>query len=127
MENICKSMEMKMEKEKHETTIRLENHCEEIAKAIRTGKYDFDPDNSEYGEPCAGDYLSDILDYRYTISSSKEYIGAHILVAFGGPNIWINTVDKCVEGYWGSDEVKRYYYEDELGLCEYMEEFYQCS
>ncbi len=116
-----------MEKKKHESTIQLEQQCQQIADEISTGKYDFDSEYSEYDEPCADDYLGDILDYRTTISRDKEYIGSHILVAFGGPNIWINTVNKCVEGYWGSDTVKRYYYEDKLGVDSYMEELYECS
>jgi len=116
-----------MEKKKHETTIQLEETCERIAEEINTGEYDFDADNRVYDEPCASNYLSDILDYRTTISRDNEYIGSHILVAFGGPNIWINTLDKCVEGYWGSDVIKRYYYDDNLGIDDYMEEMYNCS
>jgi len=115
-----------MEKKKHETTIQLEQQCQRIADEIYTGQYDFEED-SNYDEPCAADYLKDILDYRITISRDKEYIGSRILVAFGGPNIWINTVDKCVEGYWGSDAVKRYYYKDNLGVDDYMEQLYECS
>lgn len=114
-----------MTKQKHETTIQLEKKCENIARQIQTGKYDFDIESSEYEEPCAEDYLSNVLDYRLTIDSSKQYLGAHILVAFGGPNIWINTMDKCVEGYWGGDEVKRYYTEDNLGICDYMGKLYE--
>ena len=115
-----------MENKKRKTTIVLELQCERIADEIRTGEYDFDED-SEYDEPCAADYLEDMLDYRTTISREKEYIGSRILVAFGGPNIWINTIDKCVEGYWGRDVVKRHYYEDKLGIDDYMEELYECS
>lgn len=114
-----------MTKQKHETTIQLEKTCENIAREIQTGTYDFDVESSEYEQPCPGDYLSDVLDYRFTIDSSKRYLGAHILVAYGGMNIWINTMEKCIEGYWGGDEIKRYYNQDNLGICDYMEELYQ--
>jgi len=113
-----------MTEQKQETTIRLEKQCEKIAREIQTGTYDYDIESSEYDEPCAGDYLLNMLDYRFTIESNRQYIGAYILVAFGGPNIWINTIDKCVEGYWGADKVKRYYCEDNLCICDYMEELY---
>ena len=116
-----------MENKKNETTIQLEEQCTRIANEINTGKYDFDSDSSDYDEPCAGDYLDDMLDYRTTISREKEYIGSRILVTFGGPNIWINTIDKCIEGYWGSDSIKRYYCDDNLGIDDYMEEIYNCS
>ncbi len=52
----------------------------------------------------AMDYLSDVLDIEYIISSRREYLGARILVAFGGPNIWINTRTEVIEGYWWGEE-----------------------
>ena len=113
-----------MESKKPETTIKLERQCEQIANCIRTGKYDFDSEDSEYDEPCAGDYLKDILDYQYIINSDNSYKASMILVCCGGPNIWINTRKRCVEGCWGNDEVKRYYTNDELGIDDYMEELY---
>jgi|DEB0MinimDraft_6_1074348.scaffolds.fasta_scaffold196608_2 hypothetical protein len=97
----------------------LEKICEKIAREIQTGIYDF-VKSSKYEEPCAGDYLSDIEDYRFIMGSNGQYLGAHILLPFDGPNIWINTIDKCIEGFWGGDEVKRYYSDDNLGICYYM-------
>ena len=116
-----------MVKQKDETTIQLEKQCERIAKEIQTGTYDFDIESSEYDKPCAGDYLYNILNYRFTKDPAKQYLGSRILVVFGSPTIWINTLDKCVEGYWGwgRDIVKRNYYEDNLGICDYMEELYE--
>jgi len=120
-----------MENKKHETTIQLEEQCVKIANEINTGNYNFDSAWSDYDEPCADDYLAEMLDYRTTISREKEYLGSHILVTilheFGGPNILINTLDKCIEGHWGSDSIKRYYCDDNLGIDDYMEEMYNCS
>lgn len=48
------------------------------------------------------DYFEDRpLDIEYTINSDLEYVGARIMIAFGGPNIYINTNNKRVELYWG--------------------------
>lgn len=48
------------------------------------------------------DYFEDsILDIEYTINSDLDYVGARIMIAFGGPNIYINTNNKRVESYWG--------------------------
>jgi len=113
-----------MENKKHASLIQLEKMCEGICTEIHKGKYDFEPEYSDYDEPCAGDYLKNILDYQFIINSDKSYRASIILVACGGPNIWINTRERCVEGYWGSDEVKRYYANDVLGIDEYMEELY---
>lgn len=71
----------------------------------------------------AYDYLSDILDIEYVVTSKGEYLGARVLVAFGGPNIWINTRSKQVEGYWWNDRCILPY-EDALGLDEVLEEFW---
>lgn len=48
-------------------------------------------------------YFSDVLDVEYTVNYCGEYIGARIAVALGGPNIYIDTREKEVKGYWGTD------------------------
>ena len=48
-------------------------------------------------------------------------------MAFGGPNIWINTQKQMVEGYWWSASEFAYYHDDQLYLDERLEEIYNCS
>ena len=105
----------------------LQNQVQAIANHIRTGKYDYDPtyDECEYG-PSAADYLSDALDIEYVISGNGDYLGARVLVAFGGPEIWINTRTNTVEGYWGGDEYHASF-NDELGVDDYLSELYECT
>jgi predicted RNA-binding Zn-ribbon protein involved in translation (DUF1610 family) len=62
------------------------------------------------------DYLSDALDFEYITDSTKNFIGARILVAFGGPNIWINTRNKQVEGHWWGDSATCSYSQDIMDL-----------
>jgi hypothetical protein len=67
------------------------------------------------------DYLSDALDIQYIVNGDKEYIAARILVAFGGPNIWINTQTKTVEGFWWGESAFATYRADTMdidGTCE---------
>jgi hypothetical protein len=79
------------------------------------------------GESIDGlDYLSDVLDIEYVVSSKKEYLGARVLVAFGGPNIWINTRTKQVEGYWWGDKSIQSYNDDSLNLDDALETLYNC-
>lgn len=33
-------------------------------------------------------------------------IGVRVMMAFGGPNIWVDTLQGAVCGYWGADEYK---------------------
>lgn len=81
--------------------------------------------NQDGGELTAFDYVCEALDIEYIIGSDGEYRGARILVAFGGPNIWINTKTSQVEGYWWGDSCIMSF-DDEVGLDEACEELYAC-
>lgn len=74
--------------------------------------------------PSAYDYLTDVLDIEYVVSSSREYLGARILVAFGGPNIWINTRNEQVEGHWWGDSATESF-DDNLGLDDVLAEMWE--
>ena len=84
---------------------------EEIAKRITDGKQD------------AGTFMEDALDIQYIINQDKTYRGARILVAFGGPNIWVNTQQNQVEGYWWGDDATADFI-DNIGLDDYLKETY---
>ena len=59
----------------------------------------------EHGEmQTAFDYLQDALDFNWILNSDRTLKGARLLVAFGGPNIWIDTTKGIVEGYWWQDK-----------------------
>ena len=99
----------------------LKSHVEEIAKNISEGIEDEDGFISGF------DYLEDVLDIEYVINSRKEYLGARILVSFGGPNIWVDTRTKTVEGYWWGERAEASYSHDEIGLDEACGELWGCS
>lgn len=74
----------------------------------------------------ANDYLQDVLDIEYIIGADMRYLGARILVTFGGPNIWINTRTNTVEGYWWTEEAFAGF-TDNLGLDDVLEEQWDAS
>lgn len=96
---------------------RLKDHVQEIANDIQNGVA-WEEGEERAGEMMDGmDYLSDALDINYTVSADlKAMIGARILVAFGGPNIWIDTAKGVVEGYWGSDSATAHFTADPMGV-----------
>jgi hypothetical protein len=99
----------------------LADMVKNIAKTIERGEYE-----TESEEGCnAYDYLSSALDFQWIVQNDLAFIGARILVAFGGPNVWIDTNKKKVEGYWWGDYAFADYSEDSLGLQECVEELYQ--
>ena len=101
----------------------LREQVQHIVETIETGEYE--PVDEEMG-CCGFDYLSDALDFEWILNSDRTLKGARILVAFGGPNIWINTVTEQVEGYWYQDKVIMSYYRDELNLDDAIETIYGC-
>ena len=68
--------------------------------------FGIDEDNGE--ELYAFDYLQDVLDILYVVTSDKTYRGAMIQIAWGGPGAWIDTMDNTLTVSWGSDKVVRY-------------------
>jgi hypothetical protein len=74
------------------------------------------------------EYLSDVLDITYIVESDRKTLkGARLLVAFGGPNIWIDTVNRRVEGYWwGDTPVIMDYSSDAMDIDSALEELWAC-
>lgn len=66
-------------------------------------KVDID-DLDDLDEASMYDYFEDhIYDTEYTISGNFDYRGVRVMIAYGGPNIYLNTNNKRVELYWWGD------------------------
>ena len=101
----------------------LQNHVKQIADRLSNG---FDGELNADGEPfSAFDYLQDVLDIEWVVARDKSYLGARVLVAFGGPNIWINTRTKTVEGHWWGESATASF-DDTLDLDGALEELFAC-
>ena len=73
------------------------------------------------------DYMEDILDIDYIVNSRREYKACRILVAFGGPNIYINTDSGFVELYWWTDRARYALSRDAINaIDEWAEEYWNC-
>ena len=104
---------------------QLRRMCKSIADSITNPEDITDEETGEKREETAHDWMEDVYDIRYYVDSRKEYLGAEIMVAGGGPTIWVNTYTKYVEGYWGGDKVTEPFI-DNLGLDDFCEEMYGC-
>lgn len=51
-----------------------------------------------------GDYFEDYYNLRYVVDESGEYFAVKVLIACGGPNIWVNTESQSVDLFWWGDE-----------------------
>lgn len=73
------------------------------------------------------DYMNDILDLEYLVTSQKEFSAVKILVAYGGPNIYISTISGAVELYWWTQSEKYYLRSDVIdAVNDWAEDYYNC-
>ena len=101
---------------------QLRRMCKDIAEEITEGKtqeYIREPEI----ELTAEKFMDNVYDIRYIVDQKKRYLGAELMVAGGGPNIWVNLDTKEVEGYWGGDKCS-WGFVDNIGLDDYCEEMY---
>lgn len=123
----------------------LKAHCESIAQDLANGLpaeechncehhvFIKNDDGEEVCESCEAirgqmsgwDYIKDALDIEYVVDGQGEYLGARVLVAFGGPNIWINTRQGVIEGAWW-DESCTVSFHDGIDLDDAASELWGC-
>lgn len=63
-------------------------------------------------------YFEDVYNIDYIWRLGYGLMGLRVMVACGGPNIWVDTFEKTVHGYWGGDEAIAYLTDD---CCEKIE------
>ena len=52
---------------------------------------------------CLSDYFADNLGVTFTVDEHIRFRSASIMIAFGGPNIYIDTASGDVELYWWNE------------------------
>ena len=103
-------------KKKSETSgEQLRRMCKSIAEDISNG------DGTS-----ASEFMDTTYDIRYIVDREKRYYSAELMVAGGGPTIWVSLNEMEVQGYWGGDRVN-VPFTDNLGLDDYCEEMYASS
>ena len=105
---------------------QLRRMCKNIADGITSPCMVTDEETGKIREQDAHEWMEDVYDIRYIVDREKRYYSAELMVAGGGPTIWVNLNTKEVEGYWGCDRVNEPFI-DNLGLDDYLEELYACS
>ena len=58
------------------------------------------------------DYFDNVFNITYYIDSTKHYAGVRVMVACGGPNIYIDTYRKQIELFWWTDYAAAKIYSD---------------
>ena len=69
-----------------------------------------------------GDYFDDFYDVDYVVGSDKKYKACRVLVAYGGPNIYIDTWEQKVQLEWWGEHAEAHIPDN---LCEQIDEFFE--
>ena len=67
------------------------------------------------------EYFNDVFDIEYRIGSDKQYRSVKIMVACGGPNIYIDTGDHSIKLYWWNERAE---YSLSSYTCEQIDEYF---
>ena len=94
---------------KHDCKQQLRDQCKHIAETISTPLED------------VHEWMNDVYDIEWITFNDHSYKAARLLVAGGGPSIWVNLQSLTVDGYWwGCDKVEHHFL-DNIGLDDYLE------
>ena len=104
---------------------KLRRMCKNIAEEITAGKTEKECDQPDEGS-MASSFMDHVYDIEWITHNDKSYKAARLLVAGGGPNIWVNLQTNTVDGYWGTDKCS-WGFADEIGLDDYLEELHASS
>ena len=96
---------------------QLRRMCKEIAQDIS------DPPSKQASPDV---YMEDVHDIEWITFNDGAFKGARLLVAGGGPTIWVNVKTDEVEGYWAGDHCTEPF-QDNLELRSYLEELHASS
>lgn len=85
-------------------------------------------EESEAEQVTIWDYFNDAFDIEYRISGSGDFRSCRLMVACGGPNIYVDTDTSSVELYWWGDRASAGFDRDAAALIdEAFEELYTCT
>jgi len=71
-------------------------------------------------------FIDGVYDIEWITHQDHSYKAARLLVAGGGPNIWVNLQTNTVDGYWGADK-RSYGFVDNIGLDDYLQEMHDSN
>lgn len=133
----CKSIALKLDRIAEGSAYKCP-HCGEIIFWSDDQYYD---DEATYTCPECGetfdecdlepvslyDYFSDVYDIEYRIGSDRQFRSVRLMVACGGPNIYIDTASGNVELYWWTDRASYALSSDTIdAINAEFEEIYAC-
>jgi len=112
--------ESEVKKKRETCKEQLERMVKNVAEDITKGE-DVNLPGTEWPP---SKYLEDVYDIEWITRQDHSYKAARLLVAGGGPNIWVNLMTNTVDGYWASDKFS-WSFQDNIGLDNYLEAMHE--
>lgn len=89
--------------------------------SVSLGGEEIPTEDAALDEATLIDWLGDSMyNIDWVLDYNKEYEACRIMIACGGPNIYINTWDKCVELYWWTESGKAWLPSE---VCDYIDDY----
>ena len=107
---------------------QLRRMCKNIADGITNPviSNDEQEDGSVEQHGGASEWMENVYDIEWITFNDGSFKGARLLVAGGGPTIWVNVKTDEVEGYWAGDHCTEPFI-DNLELRSYLEDLHASS
>ena len=107
-------------------------HVKRIADQIQDGMLsegERDEYDADYGDSMMDgfEWLEDALDIEYIINADGSFKSARVLVAFGGPTIWVDFSRGRVELWWWGEYAVAGFDEDPMGIEEALQTLWECK
>ena len=97
-----------------------------LVETVRTTAEDLEKIIAESDYEELADYLEDVFDVKITIDGDLKFDSVKICLAFGGPNIYLDTATSKIEGCWGNSEFYAYISEDVINAVDdYFKNYYE--
>lgn len=114
--------------------------CPECGEEISRGDWDYEcfkcpecgavSDPGDWEQLSVWDFLSDCYDveFRVTGKNANDLRSVKIMVAYGGPNIYLDTASGCVDLYWWTERASWHMSMDGIdALNDWAEEYWGCK
>ena len=98
---------------------KLRRMCRNIADSITNPVMVTDEETKSVQEDL-DIFMEGVYDIEWITFQDHSYKAARLLVAGGGPTIWVNVKNDEVEGYWADDHCTQAF-QDNIGLRAYLE------
>ena len=99
--------------------LKLRRMVDAYAEDVNKGKMRFYPEDDN------DDDYYEAYSVKYIVDQQGNLDNVIILLAGGGPNIWLDTYAQEIQGFWGLTKYTKPIYDFQY-IIDYFDEQYQC-